>query len=169
VRPPSTILAAAIVVAMGVFLCITLAPTAVLLSLHPEMPPKGPGLHEYPPFGPPMSLVIEHILPLLAFEGLLGLASIACAIGIWLGGRWARRGSQIAMGILLLLWLGGGVLMALSFSPPPELGRVGSAFSVFFGVASLAVSIVWGSITALPIWLLERQATREYFEHGWAA
>jgi hypothetical protein len=158
-RPTSIVVAAGLVLCMGAFLCAAVAiPTVLILLLDPrslaealtrnvEASPSAAGW------------LSTHFLAVSAFEVVLGAASVGCGVGLWIGRPWARRASQVAMGVLAVYWVTIGGIKGFTHEFSGDLASGPARLLV--GAAIVGISAVWAAAAALPIWLLRRpDATR---------
>ena len=137
-----------------------------MFLLQPDPPPDRVVNSQSDTVGPPASWVFAHPVQMMAFHSFLGLGAFFGGVGIWFRRRWARRPTQLSLAVVVLLWLGYPLLLAISFEPPPFSGPLVVAMRVLVGVFGLAIGAMWGSLTALPIWLLERPAAKVWLAGG---
>ena len=163
-RPGSVTAGAALTTGMGLMQCLAAAPGGIALLVQHSPTPRELASQHQDVFGHPMTWLFEHITAWLAIQGLLGLLAVVSGVAMWLGRTWARRASQTVMFVLVVSWFGAGIITAMSLLTPAEGGPVAAGALALFRLAAIGVGAVWAGIFALPIWLLERQDARLWFE-----
>jgi len=163
-RPGLVTAGAVLTTGMGLMQCLAAAPGGIALLVQHSPAPREMASQHQDVFGPPMTWLFEHMTEWLAIQGLLGLFAVVSGLAVWLGRTSARRATQAVMLALVVSWLGAGIITGMSLLTPAEGGAVVAAALALFRLAAIGVGAAWAGVFGLPIWLLERQDARLWFE-----